>query len=211
MSLSDYLKSLQAKPYQERTRILWISTIIVAIVLLGIWVSLIKFQNAGNSGRSFNPFGYFTDLVDNAKSRLTQFQDSGGTSSPEAEIALTNFSTDTLNKTLTVVFTVKNSGTDILSFPENITTGITLADGSETLFLKKITGPDSEPFPKRILSNTEISGQLVFPLPQNQIVTINIANLAFMQNPQSTFAKILTLDLNSRNVRGLFETKYPRD
>lgn len=211
MSLRDYIKTLQAKPYQERTRILWTLTAVTAVILLGIWIGLIKLQNAGNAGQSLNLFGYFTNLVENAKSELSQFQDRGGTQVSEAEIILKNFSADNLDKTLTVAFTVTNNGTDILNFPGDSPGDITLADGSKALALQKITGPNNGPFPKKILSKSQVSGKLVFPLPANKLVTIKISNLSFMQNQQSTFAKTLTLDITSRNVRGLFDARYPRD
>ncbi|MCL5435576.1 MAG: hypothetical protein M1275_00630 [Patescibacteria group bacterium] len=211
MPLNDFIKSLQAKPYRQRMRILWLVSAAIAVVLLSVWAGLIRVQNPGFSDQTGNPFGYFTDLFDKAKAQITQFKDSGSAPTPEAELTLKNFSISSVNKTLTVNFSVKNSGTDILNFSGSDLTNITLTDGAKTLTLQKITQPGGVVFPKRILASTEVSGQMVFPLPQEKIVTISISSLSYLETPDKTFNKTLTLDLNSPDVQNLLQGQSPRD
>lgn len=192
-------------------RILWLTTAVIAVLLFFIWVGLIKFQSPGLSGQTANPLSYFTDLFQKAKTQVTLFQDSGSTSTPETEIALKSFRLNSANKTLSVNFSVKNNSADILNFLGPDLSSITLTDGPQKLPLTKITQNGGGAFPKRILSSAEVTGQMVFPLPQEKVVTLDITKLSFLEAPDQTFSKTLTLDLASSQVQNLLQSQKPRD
>jgi hypothetical protein len=86
-----------------------------------------------------------------------------------------------------------------------------LADGKNTLSPQQITQTDGTAFPKRILTAADVTGQLIFPLPQEKIVTLSISNLSFLTTPDKTFNKTLVLDLSSPNVQNILQSQNPRD
>lgn len=212
MSLHSFIKTLQSKPYAIRMRILWLASAVVALVLLMVWGGLVRHRNADSSREDTGIVGYFGKLFESARFQISRFQDTGGAAAPQAEVSLKNFTKDNISQTLTISFTIKNSSNDILKFLDSGLNNVTLSDGDRKLQASSITTELNNPFPKNILSNTEASGHMVFPLPQEKVIAVNITGLAFMQTPEKTFGKILPLDLSLRDLLRSPETgNLPRE
>lgn len=52
----SWIKKLQAKPYGEKIRIIWIAMLVTGIIILGIWLLTLKFRKMEQiDGSKFAP------------------------------------------------------------------------------------------------------------------------------------------------------------
>jgi len=109
-----------------------------------------------------------------------------------------------------VNFTLENPTLDVLNVFTANHANVVLVDGVDQYSPEKVMTKSPEYiFPGKILSKQKISGYMVFPIPQNSTVTLNINNMFFESIPNETFTETLTIDLNSE-VKGVITRPLPR-
>jgi len=220
MSLKSFVRSLQARPYHVRLKILWLATAVAAIILFSAW-GLYQNLSAPSSDNSGKP-GFLSSLqnkFNEAKQNLFLFRtDADNTAvndpaTPETvTIVLKDYLSDEKAKTLTIRFAVTNSSLEILNFLNEKAENFQLLAGSEKSAASAIETDKQQPFPKRILGKSTTTGEATFPLPATIIAEMKITNLYFISAPDQIFAKTVYINLATPpNNNPLEPVKLPRE
>ncbi|MDP4000974.1 MAG: hypothetical protein Q8P83_01935 [bacterium] len=187
MSLHDFIRRLQDKPYNVRVRILWTTTIIVAIVLIVIWLSTVKNEITNIDNNGFANLNEITDTDEPSGQTITE---------QNTYIAVERTE---LNETgaFQIFFKVNNSTQDILNFSP--LEQIKLEINGASLTPLQINDRQDNPFVQKILSNTENFGTLVFSQLEVNTGRLIFDELYFEQNPNKIFRESLDLDFKKLN------------
>ena len=169
MSLSHYIQQIQKLPYRSRVKILWGTTVSIAIILVLVWVATIKL--------SIKPIN--TDALQ-IKSQQT-----------ERYIKVERL--ELANGTTQIFFSIKNTTDKILSFSR--AEDIILNIGDTGLKPTRILTRQNKPFVQKILSNNEEFGILVFGELEPDEATITFSNLYFENTPETVFEEAVEVDL----------------
>ena len=182
MNPNQLLRNLQNKPYPVRIRILWISTIIIGIMLLTIWLISLKKNLSDLSG--FNVLD-----INNA-------QNSQIVSKSQTQYIKIERVDSTNDGAFQIFFKINNPTLDILNFPP--AEKIALNTDRTKLVPLKISDRQGKPFVQKILSKTENFGVLIFQSVKADTGTLIIDELYFEQKPQTIFQE--TLELNFKEL-----------
>jgi hypothetical protein len=174
-SISNGVKNLQDKPDHIKTRILWSTSAVAAVLVVTVWFTNFKHQIANISG---------SDILN---------INSGSQSQTSAPHYLQVENATRANNQLQIFFQVKNDTNDILNFSP-------LADISLVLDGKKIsptavTDRQNQAFVKKVLSNSQTFGILTFDNPEGDQAVLTFDNLYFEQSPENIFKETLDIDL----------------
>jgi hypothetical protein len=184
MRFDDFIRNLQKKPYAVRLRILWSTTIIVAVVLLAVWVATIK-----NGADSLAGQDLFTITQESDQAEEARAEESDHISVERVET--------TKAGAFQIFFKIKNSSNDILNFSP--LEKITLEINKTNLKPLEILDRQGNPFVRKILSNTENFGTLIFTGVEGKSGTLSFEGLFLEQKPQTLFREILNLDFEELN------------
>ncbi|MDP2934123.1 MAG: hypothetical protein Q8N81_08460 [bacterium] len=220
MSLKSFVRSLQARPYHVRVKILWLATAVAAIILFSAW-GMYQNLSSPSSDNSGKP-GFISSIqnkFNEAKQSLSLFRtDASNTAvndpaTPETiKIVLKDYLPDEKAKTLTIRFEVANSSMEILNFLNDKTENFQLLAGSEKSAPSAVQTDKKQPFPKRILGKSTTTGEAIFPLPATIIAEMKITNLYFISAPDQIFAKTVYINLATPpNNNPLEPVKLPRE
>lgn len=64
----NFLKKLQAKPYEERVRILRIAGVLTVVIVIGLWIATLRLRSSGQTGTSI--FDKFFENLTELKSKF---------------------------------------------------------------------------------------------------------------------------------------------
>jgi len=184
MNLNELIRNLQKRPYAVRLRILWATTAIIGIVLVIVWVVTVK-NGIGN----LNGQNLF-----NVSPSSDQAQD---TSRQESNHILVERVKHSQEGAFHIFFKIENSTDDILNFSP--TDQITLKVNGTTLTPLQVLDRQGNPFVKKILSETENFGTLVFSQIEAESGQITFDDLFFEQDPSVLFRELLELNFTELN------------
>lgn len=193
MNLNDFVRGLQDKPYNIRVRILWTTTIIVAIVLIAIWLSTVKNEIANIDNSGFANLDKNTDTEKSSEQTITE---------RNTYIAVERTELDETGA-FQIFFKVNNSTQDILNFSP--LEQIKLEINGASLTPLQINDRQDNPFVQKILSNTENFGTLVFSQLDTDTGRLIFDELYFEQNPNEIFKE--SLDLDFKKLNGTWELR----
>jgi hypothetical protein len=220
--MNKFIQNLQNQPYEKRVRYLWLGTIAIGVIVVIAWGSLTALNLKNKEARKIENDAVLQDLQKNyevaidefAKARedlKKQFSQLEIPAEDERELLKLDSTAISNDKTkIAVNFTLENPTLDVLNvFTANHANAV-LVDGSNQYSPEKVMTKNPEyVFPGKILSKQKISGYMVFPIPQNSTVILNINNMFFESIPNETFTETLNIDLNSE-VKGVITRPLPR-
>ncbi|MGE5297543.1 MAG: hypothetical protein ACM3KM_00020 [Acidobacteriaceae bacterium] len=168
------LTSIQNLPLRKRIRILWITLGVAAIAILAIWYFSLSGSVNLMGGEKQNenisrPVGNKYVKVDWAQK---------------------------LDGNLEVYFKVKNDTQNILNFSNK--DQVTLKYDDTRSQASKIEDRQGQEFVKKVLSNTEVYGKVVFPdVGDTKKLVLDFDNLFFETDPNNSFIEEVTIDLST--------------
>jgi hypothetical protein len=173
--MSNFLETLQQKPYATRVKILWGTTAVLALVILGIWVISIKTSIKNTPGNLLVP-----NLVNGKAQSDSQFISVEGAETTAAGTK--------------IYFNFNNQTDDIL----NVSTieNIHLTANGETVKPTALNDRQGQPFAKKILSHTQVFGVLTFPQINSPTGTLTFEEMFLEKLPDSYLKQSIDLDLN---------------
>lgn len=181
MKLLSYVQNL---PLNTRIKIMWISVVIVAIILVGVWFYTLK-QQVQNTD--------FSDLPN-----LNQNQT---TNQPESINAETGYASvewvDRTDGTLKIYFKINNPTNNILSLSRK--DQVTLVSDNLSQEASLLTDRQGNPFAQKALSQSENYGVATFEDPSQDTATIRFDSLYFENQPSQFFFEEKKLDLDKLN------------
>lgn len=219
-SARNYLKKIQQRPYEDRVKILWTATAIIAVVLAVLLGVYFKYKTSSSSN---NPDD--SQVLESLKSQASDLklgfselkaqlsgQASVFSSLPENYQAVTikDYFVRTQNNLLVINFEVTNPTADILDFLSGDRSSFTLDDGGTILQPKLLQTDLGDPFPIKILGKQTKSGTVVFPQPQSATATLRAAEMFFESQPSAKFLQNITINI-SKAVPQIKGTNQPRD
>ena len=220
--MNKFIQNLQNQPYEKRVRYLWLGTIAAGVIVVIAWGSLTALNLKNKEARKIENDAVLQDLQKNyevaidefAKARedlKKQFSQLEIPAEDERELLKLDSTALSNDKTkIAVNFTLENPTLDVLNVFTANHANVVLVDGVNQYSPEKVMTKSPEYiFPGKILSKQKISGYMVFPIPQNSTVTLNINNMFFESIPNETFTETLTIDLNSE-VKGVITRPLPR-
>ncbi|OGE80845.1 MAG: hypothetical protein A2826_01900 [Candidatus Doudnabacteria bacterium RIFCSPHIGHO2_01_FULL_43_23] len=220
--MNKFIQNLQNQPYEKRVRYLWLGTIAAGVIVVIAWGSLTALNLKNKEARKIENDAVLQDLQKNyevaidefAKARedlKKQFSQLEIPAEDERELLKLDSTALSNDKTkIAVNFTLENPTLDVLNVFTANHANVVLVDGVDQYSPEKVMTKSPEYiFPGKILSKQKISGYMVFPIPQNSTVTLNINNMFFESIPNETFTETLTIDLNSE-VKGVITRPLPR-
>ena len=174
MFFQDFVTNLQKKPYHVRLRILWGTSLIVGIILVLIWIQSI---NLGIQKVKESDSILGTDFsIENTNNYIRVER------------------VERTDKTLKILFAIKNSTSDILNFPP--ADEIVLSIDSQSLNPSYILDRQSKQFVQKVLSKTENFGTLIFThSAEDENAKLSFDGLYFESTPESIFSETFELDL----------------
>lgn len=176
MKIDALLKQLQQQPYKTRIRIMWGTTVVLAVILLSIWVFSIKKEIANLDGQN---------LLGIQESHEAAAQEAKYVKVERIEQSSTSFK---------IFFSVNNMENDILNFSSN--TEVELVVDDLTIQPLRILDRQNKPFVQKILSKTENFGILVFPQVDQDSLTLSFKDLYFENRPDKIFKESIPLDVS---------------
>ena len=219
MKLNNFIQNLQNQPYEKRVRYLWIGTIIAGVIVVIAWGSLTALNLRSQEKLEQKNNGVFQNLQEDFETARDEF--SLAREELQLQIAQLQIPTEENRQLLklngaiisedkaklTVEFSIENPTLDVLNVFQSSYANAILTDGSSQSSPKEVKTRDPEdPYPIKILSKQTVAGIMVFPVPQNSIVTLDIQNMFFESIPGETFTESLTIDTVS-DVKGVIITK----
>lgn len=219
---NNWIQSLQARPYQTRRKLLWLITLVTVLILIVLWGIIANIGTGekvekSESQKSSGFFSYLKNSINDARlgvTSLAEGNNDNNASQPEnknLEMIMTSFATDQAASQLIINFQIKNNKDDLLSFTSPDLSNVTLTDGAEKSHPIKMLNDKQQNFPGRILNASAMAGQMIFPLPKSQTVTVSISDLFYLTSAQNKFTTSLELNLNTEaTVKGLFQNQLPR-
>jgi hypothetical protein len=173
MSLQQFIKNLQNKPYEVRTRILWTTTAVATVIVVGVWILGLK-QEFGNLDKQ-SILGSETEVSELSAQHYTQVE-----------------SIEKLDGKLLVYFSVNNDTNDILNFSK--ASDIKLVMDGEEHTPSKLTDRQNQNFVLKILSHTQNFGILTFDTETFRSGALTFDTLFFENNIQKIFKEQINLD-----------------
>ncbi|OGE89105.1 MAG: hypothetical protein A3J07_00920 [Candidatus Doudnabacteria bacterium RIFCSPLOWO2_02_FULL_49_13] len=171
------LERLQNQPYETRVKILWITTVVIAIGLLIIWTVNLKSTIKNSDGQSAPP-------QEPASSELTnQF--------------LGVERVERIAGSLKIYFTLKNETNDILNVSKTDDISLTVDEGS--LHPGSLLDRQGQPLAQKVLSHTQIFGIMNFKATNDKTGVLSFDNLFLEKNPDKIFRQELDLDFDKLN------------
>lgn len=174
--ISQWLSKLQKQPYKVRIRILWITVLIVAFILIVLWFSSLKQKIANLNTKNLL-----------ASPEQQTLEESGRYVSAERIETSPSGSSK-------LFFKINNPTDDILNLPK--IDGIKLEVDNQTINPLKIYDRQNHPFVSKVLSHTENFGILIFSELNAQKANLIFKDLYFEQHPEVIFNEKLELDLD---------------
>lgn len=217
MDLKNFFKGLQNRPYEQRVRLLWLATTACGVILLLLWAPFLKLNNTFPAAQN-------NELISSLKQGLSETQEQLNKLGQEAKsqlalgevppdfqpVTIKDFTFQEEAGLLIIFLQITNPTLDILNFLNVDRANIQLIDQDQNLLPQKILLDNQELFPNRILSKTELTGQLTFPRPKSNEVTLRITKMFFENTPNNLFNQELKLVLDG-GVKGTKSLKLPRE
>jgi hypothetical protein len=173
-NLQDFIKNLQEKPYEVRTRILWASSAVASVLVFGIWLTTFK-----NNIQNLNIRSSFTSAANTTPVSATHY---------------INIDRAVVDQNLNLYFTVKNDTTDILNLSK--LSDIKLVLNGKDYTPSKITDLSSKAFIQKSLSHTQSAGILTFDNVTSGQGSITFDNLNFEQSTQNLFKEVIDVNVS---------------
>jgi len=222
MKLNNFIRDLQNQPYEKRVRYLWIGTIIAGAIVVVAWGSLAAINQKTDDSKIKENDKILQELqldFEKAQDEFTkatedlkkQFSKLEIPNEEGRQLLILDGTAISKDKTkLAIEFSIENPSLDVLKVFNDSKENAVLIDGAAKYSPELILTRETEdPYPPKILSKQNVSGFMVFPFPQNSIVTLNIDNMYFESIPNATFTETLVIDLNSE-VKGTNTRPLPR-
>jgi hypothetical protein len=215
MTVSEVIKKLQTRPYEERMRVFWVISILSALAVIAAWVALGSFAPKGPSGAN-ELVQSWQEGAKSAGRGFTEMQRQISeqkirASLPEGHaVKMIDFDANAGTGLLTIDLEINNPTSDILNLAGADRTNVYLQDGATRLMPQKFVTSSGQAVPGKILSNTKISAQAVFDRPQEKTVILNLADLYFESQPNAKFTESFELALDGK-VQGLQNILLPRE
>jgi hypothetical protein len=184
MSFYEFIRNLQKKPYAVRLRILWATTALTSIVLILIWVFTIK-NGIGN----LNGQNLFNVSPIQDQGQETTIQESNHITIERVELSE--------HESFQIFFKIKNPTKNILNFSP--ADKIRLKAGGSSLAPLQILDRQNNAFVKKILSETENFGTLIFSQTEANKGQITFDGLFFEDDPGVLFRETIDLDFLEQN------------
>lgn len=176
MNTKKILNRIQQLPFETRYRILWISGIAAAAILIGIWIVSLKAEiNRLDSSEFIPSLGQIRHEQKYVKAEWTEIS---------------------ANKLL-VYFKVTNNTNDILNFAQ--TDNIKLQVKDREIAAENLTDRQNRPFVKKILSKTENYGILIFPRIDADEGNLLVDQMYFEMKPDQAISEKLELNFKDLN------------
>lgn len=174
--MKNFLHELQNKPYETRIKILWGTTTVIALLVIGTWAVTIK-DKVGNAGP--------ISLTPPSESRGNQIESS----------YITIERAERVSNGLRIYFNVNNPTDDILSFSKPEQIEIKLQAGNK----KPLNVLDRQGLPvlQKILSRTQVFGTLIFEDTEETEAQLVFDNMFFEKSPDQTLTQTIELDLKA--------------
>ncbi len=155
-------------------RILWLTTIAAAIIILAIWSVGFKKEFAQiNGSAASNQITVTTPQV----AALHYLKVDGS---------------EVTNGKLLVYFSLDNDSNDILDAPK--TSQIKLTDGRDTYTPSAVSDRQSQPYPQKVLSHSQAFGILTFDQTNIKKADLTFDSMFFENSQDKTFKETATID-----------------